>query len=163
MVSGVGANTQLAKITLAGVPPTPGVAAEIFRVVADEGSNVDMMVQNPSGAGSTATDISLAMPRCDARRVVAGLMAARPTIGFHALHYDVGIAKLSLHGLGIRSDPLIFPRLFRALSDVGAKVDMISTSDMHIDVITPIEALDRALSAVQFTFGLDLERERRLG
>ncbi len=155
IIAGVAHDRSEAKVTVVGVPDHPGMAAEIFRVVAESEANIDMIVQNVSGADTGRTDISFTLPKTDGQRTVQALDRARGTIGFESLQYDDQIGKLSLIGAGMRSNPGVSATFFKALSDANVNIEMISTSEIRISVVTREDQLDEAVRAVHSAFGLD--------
>ena len=137
------------------MPDVPGKAARIFEVVASAGVNIDMIVQNVSVAATGLTDISFTMPATDGAAGTQALTEHQPDIGFRSLQYDDTIGKLSLIGAGMRSHPGVSARLFAALSDAGVNIEMISTSEIRISVVTRADSLDEAVRAVHTAFELD--------
>jgi aspartate kinase len=162
VVSGVAADKGQAKITVIGIPDLPGKAAELFKVVAEADSNIDMIVQNtPTGSDVTdrVSDISFTLPLADLGRVAGVLDAAKSEIGFRELEQDADIGKLSIVGAGMRTHSGVSATLFKALADAGINIEMISTSEIRISVITSSKQLDDAARAVHTAFGLDSEVE----
>ena len=103
IVAGVAHDTSEAKVTVVGVPDIPGKAADIFKVISDANSNIDMIVQNPSRAGAGATDISFTVPLNQGKDTIAALRAAQERIGFEDIAHQRNIGKISLIGAGMRS------------------------------------------------------------
>lgn len=155
IISGVAHDRSEAKVTVVGVPDIPGKAAEIFGIVAGAHSNIDMIVQNVSTHGSGHTDISFTLPIVEGADALAALKAAQEKVGYESIEYDEQIGKLSLIGAGMRSNPGVSYRFFRALSDAGVNIDMISTSEIRISVVTSADLLDTAVRAVHAAFELD--------
>ncbi|WP_263731383.1 aspartate kinase [Cellulomonas sp. SG140] len=159
IISGVAHDRSEAKITVVGVPDVPGKAAKIFTVVAGAGVNIDMIVQNVSAARTGLTDISFTLPATDGTVAMAALAEHQPEIGYASLQYDDTIGKLSLIGAGMRSHPGVSAKLFEALSEAGVNIEMISTSEIRISVVTRADSLDEAVRAVHTAFGLDTESD----
>jgi len=155
IIAGVAHDRSEAKITIVDVPDVPGKAARIFEVVAGAGVNLDMIVQNVSVAATGRTDISFTLPASDGAAATAALTEHQPDIGFTSLQYDDTIGKLSLIGAGMKSHPGVSARLFAALSDAGINIEMISTSEIRISVVTRADQLDEAVRAVHTAFDLD--------
>jgi aspartate kinase len=155
IIAGVAHDRSEAKITVVGVPDVPGKAARIFEVVAGSGVNIDMIVQNVSVAATGLTDISFTLPASDGAAGTAALTEHQPDIGFQSLQYDDTIGKLSLIGAGMKSHPGVSARFFAALSDAGINIEMISTSEIRISVVTRADSLDDAVRAVHTAFDLD--------
>ncbi len=159
IISGVAHDRSEAKITVVGVPDVPGTAARIFEVVAGAGANIDMIVQNISVASTGRTDISFTLPEEDGPIATTALNAVREAIGFESIQLDDQIGKLSLIGAGMKSHPGVSAKLFGALRDAGVNIEMISTSEIRISVVTREDNLDAAVRAVHTAFELDTEAE----
>ena len=155
IISGVAHDRSEAKITVAGVPDRVGVAAQIFRIVAAAGVNIDMIVQNISAATTGRTDISFTLPRDDGQAAMAALNGAQPDIGFETLLYDDRIGKVSLIGAGMRSHPGVSATFFGALADAAVNIEMISTSEIRISVVVDQKDVDLAVTAAHRAFDLD--------
>ena len=155
IISGVAHDDSEAKITVVGVPDKPGMAARLFEVVAGAGANIDMIVQNVSAASTGRTDISFTLPHASTPSTMAALDAARGEIGYDSLESDDQIGKLSLVGAGMKSNPGVSARLFGALRDANINIEMISTSEIRISVVTRADSLDDAVRAVHRAFDLD--------
>ncbi len=155
IVTGVAADTSEAKITVVGVPDVPGKAARIFTIVADTDANIDMIVQNVSAALTGLTDISFTVPKSDAHKVLTALTAHQPEVGFDSLQHDDQIGKLAVVGAGMRTNAGVSAKLFTALSDAGINIEMISTSEIRISVVTRADQLNEAVRVVHSAFGLD--------
>ena len=159
IISGVAHDRSEAKVTVVGVPDKPGEAAIIFETIADAQINIDMIVQNVSAAATGLTDISFTLPKTDGQRAMSALQARQSEIGFDTLVYDDNIGKVSLVGAGMRTHPGVSAAFFRALSDAGVNVEMISTSEIRISVVTRTEDVHAAVTAVHSAFGLDVAEE----
>ena len=155
IITGVAGDLSEAKITVAGVPDVPGKAAEIFTIVAKTGANIDMIVQNVSAASTGLTDISFTLPKAEGEKVLTVLRAEQDVAGFAALQYDDQIGKLAVVGAGMRTSSGVSAQLFRALSDAGINIEMISTSEIRISVVTRADTLADAMRVVHTAFGLD--------
>jgi aspartate kinase len=159
IITGVAGDLSEAKITVVGVPDTPGKAADIFTIVAKTGANIDMIVQNVSAASTGRTDISFTLPKSDAEKVLTALRAEQPEVGFESLQHDDQIGKLSVVGGGMRTNAGVSAQLFTALKDAGINIEMISTSEIRISVITRADILHHAVQIVHTAFGLDGDSE----
>jgi aspartate kinase len=157
IISGVAHDRSEAKITVVGVPDVPGTAARIFEVVAGSGANIDMIVQNVSVARTGLTDISFTLPEGDGPAAMSALTRIQGEVAYDSLQYDDQIGKLSLVGAGMRSHPGVSAKLFGALRDAGINIEMISTSEIRISVVTRADDLDDAVRAVHSAFDLDAE------
>ncbi|MBN3932444.1 aspartate kinase [Streptomyces verrucosisporus] len=159
LISGVAHDTSEAKITVVGVPDKPGEAAKIFRAIADGELNIDMVVQNVSAASTGLTDISFTLPKTDGRRAIEALERAKASIGFDSLRYDDQVAKISLVGAGMKTNPGVTATFFEALSGAGVNIELISTSEIRISVVTRKDDVNEAVRAVHTAFGLDSESD----
>ena len=159
IIAGVAHDLGDAKVTVVGVPDRPGEAAAIFRAVADASVNLDMIVQNVSAASTGRTDVTFTCPKADGQAALAALGAVKVEIGFEDLLYDDDIAKISLVGAGMRSHPGVSATFFSALSDAGVNVEMISTSEIRISIVTRAADAAKAVQAVHTAFGLDADGE----
>ena len=159
IITGVAGDLSEAKITVVGVPDVPGKAADIFSVVAKTGANIDMIVQNVSAASTGLTDISFTLPKAEGEKVLTVLRAGQSEMGFESLQYDDQIGKLAVVGAGMRTSSGVSAQLFRALSDAGINIEMISTSEIRISVVTRADTLADAMRVVHTAFGLDGDAE----
>ena len=159
IVAGVAHDLSEEKVTVIGVPDIPGKAAHIFEVIAQADTNVDMIVQNVSTAGSGKTDITFTVPKTQGDRVVSALREAQTEIGFEDIEQDNKIGKVSLVGAAMRSNAGVSATFFRALHEAGINVDLISTSEIRISIVTHEDKLAKAVEAIHTAFGLDTEQE----
>ncbi|OAA23616.1 aspartate kinase [Frankia sp. EI5c] len=154
IIRGVAHDLSEAKVTVVGCPDKPGVAAAVFRAVADADVNLDMIVQVGSVAGSGRTDISFTLPKSDGKTALAALEKVHDKIGFDRTLYDDHIGKVSLIGAGMKSHPGVSARFFGALADAGVNVEIISTSEIRISVVVRDTDLPVAVRAVHTAFEL---------
>ncbi|MEU0396447.1 aspartate kinase [Streptomyces sp. NPDC006208] len=159
IISGVAHDVSEAKITVVGVPDKPGEAAAIFRTIADAEINIDMVVQNVSAATTALTDISFTLPKTDGAKAIDALEKAKSAIGFDSLRYDDQIGKISLVGAGMKTNPGVTASFFEALSDAGVNIELISTSEIRISVVTRGDDVNEAVRAVHTAFGLDSDSD----
>jgi aspartate kinase len=157
IISGVAADLSEAKITVIGVPDVPGKAAQIFTLVAATDANIDMIVQNVSTAATGLADISFTLPKSEGARVLKALDDDKRLVGFHSLQYDDQIGKLALVGAGMRTNAGVSAKLFTALFEAGINIEMISTSEIRISVVTRADTINEAVRVVHSAFGLDGE------
>ena len=155
IIAGVAHDRSEAKVTVVGVPDRPGMAAQIFEAVTVAQINIDMIVQNVSATDTGLTDISFTLPKTDGTAAVEALQRIQGEVGFSSIQYDDQIGKLSLVGAGMRSNPGVSATFFKALANAGVNIEMISTSEIRISVITRDDLLDEAVRAVHTAFGLD--------
>jgi aspartate kinase len=153
LISGVALDTDEAKVTLERVPDRPGVAATVFRAIADGSISIDMIVQNVSHAG--ATDLSFTAPRADLPRVRDVMERLVKEIGADSYTIDDGIAKLSLVGAGMKSHPGVAADMFDSLAGENVNIEMISTSPIRISCVIREADGERAVRVVHARFDLD--------
>ena len=151
-ISGIAHDTSEAKVTISGVPDRPGIAARVFRPLADAGVNVDMIVQNVSEAGHT--DISFTLPVTDLPRAEPILAATADAVGARGFAADTDIAKISLVGAGMKTHPGVAADMFDALADAGVNIEIISTSSIRISCVIRANEVEQAVRAVHDRFRL---------
>ncbi len=153
VIRGVSLDKNQAKVTLLGVPDRPGMAARIFKALADAAINVDMIVQNVShGAKDPATDLSFTVDKADllkARKVIDGLKAE---VGYADVISNEKMGKLSIVGVGMRSHSGVAARMFETLAKEGVNISMISTSEIKISVVIDLAKGPDAMKAVHAAF-----------
>ncbi|WP_129657039.1 aspartate kinase [Rothia uropygialis] len=159
LISGVAHDRTQAKVTVVDVPDVPGYAAKIFGSLNDAKINLDMIVQNVSTRSEARTDISFTLPQDQGDTAIEVLKGVQAEIGFADIEYNDAIGKLSLVGAGMKSNPGVSFHFFDALSRAGVNIDMISTSEIRISVITRADLLDDAVRAVHTAFDLDADGE----
>ncbi len=164
IISGVAHDRSEAKVTVVGCPDKPGVAASVFRALADAGVNLDMIVQVGSVSVGTASqagraDISFTVPEADGAHAIQALEKVRPEIGFERTVYDEHIGKVSLIGAGMKSHPGVSATFFGALADAGINVEIISTSEIRISVVVRDSDVPGAVRSVHDAFELGGEDE----
>ncbi|WP_427870517.1 aspartate kinase [Leucobacter luti] len=159
IITGIAAEKSEAKVTVGGVPDVPGKAAQIFEIVAKTHANIDMIVQNVSAADTNRTDISFTVPLGDGRRVIQALEAEREVLEFETLQYDDQIAKVAVVGAGMRTSTGVSAQLFRALYEADINIEMISTSEIRISVVTRADLMEKAVRVLHTAFGLDSDTD----
>jgi aspartate kinase len=152
LISGVTHDLSEAKVTLFGVPDRPGIAATIFGAVAEEGVNVDMIVQNVSRDGRT--DVSFTAPKDVLGRLSEVMERVRTEIGAEGFQIDDGVGKVSLVGAGMKSHPGVAAQMFAALAAEGINIEMISTSTIRVSCVVRADDAERAVRAIHERFEL---------
>lgn len=152
VIRGVAVDKNQAKVTISGVPDRPGIAARVFKAIADANINIDVIVQNVSEKG--LTDISFTVAANEAAKAARVLQPVVGEIGAREVRSTEGIAKLSVVGIGMRSHPGVAAKMFETLAKEGINIDMISTSEIKISVIIKLAEADRAARAVHDAFAL---------
>lgn len=155
IISGIAHDTSEAKVTILGVPDRPGVAAKIFRPLADGEVNVDMIVQNASSDGRT--DVFFTLPKDELKRAAPILESIRVDVGAAGIATDPDIAKVSLIGAGMKTHPGVAADMFDALSESGINIEIISTSSIRISCVVRAAEVERAVKAIHSRFGLSDE------
>jgi aspartate kinase len=159
IISGVAHDTSEAKVTILGVPDRPGVAARMFRPLADEGVNIDMIVQNVSADGRT--DISFTIPTDDLARAEPLLRAVADEVSALGLETDRDIGKVSLVGAGMKSHPGVAADMFDALADAGINIEIISTSSIRVSCVIRAGEVEKAVRVIHERFKLAEEAVMR--
>ena len=153
VIRGVSLDKNQAKVTLVAVPDKPGVAARIFKALADAAVNVDMIVQNVShDSDSRATDLSFTMDKPDLPKATRVIDSLKPEIGFASAISDEDIAKLSIVGVGMRSHSGVAAKMFETLSSNDVNIEMIATSEIKISVVISLGKCETAMKAVHSAF-----------
>lgn len=158
IVSGVATDDTQSKVTVIGVPDVPGKAGEIFSIVAESGANIDMIVQNVSTKENHLSDISFTLPHSDRVKVVEALKIRQSEVGYESISYDDEIGKLSVVGSGMKTNSGVSAKLFGALAKGGINIEMISTSEIRISVVTRADQLKDATRIVHSAFELDSDQ-----
>jgi aspartate kinase len=154
-VRGIAEESNVAKITVVGVPDRPGVAAAIFEPLGAAGISVDVIVQNIGR--SRRTDLTFSVAESDLKAAVKLVKAAAKTIGATRVASAGGIAKLSIVGTGMLGMPGIAGRMFRALADAGINIEMISTSEIRITCLVARDQVQKGVRVLHKAFDLDAE------
>jgi aspartate kinase len=152
-VAGVAADLNQAKLTLVRVPDRPGIAAHVFGPIAAAGIVVDMIIQNASADGTT--DLTFTVPRDDYEKARKTLDALAHDIGAETIRGDLGVAKVSIVGLGMRTHAGVAARMFDVLSKAGVNIQMISTSEIKISVVVDANYVELAQRVLHDAFVTD--------
>jgi aspartate kinase len=143
-----------AKVTVSGVPDQPGIAARLFRRLADSDVNVDMIVQNVSDHG--VTDISFTVPKNDLEAAVGVCSSLAGELGATGVTSDADVARVSIIGAGMKSNPGVAATMFATLANDGINIEMISTSAIRISCVVREQQVEDAVGALHTAFGLDV-------
>ena len=155
LVSGITYNRDEAKVTLTGVPDSPGIAASIFGALADGNINVDMIVQNISADG--CTDMTFTVGKDDLVRATDLLEKARDILGYEKMISDSNVVKVSVVGVGMRSHTGVALRMFCALAEKSINIQVISTSEIKVSVLIAEEYTELAVRTLHTAYGLDAD------
>jgi aspartate kinase len=153
IVTAVTDDTSEAKITIDGVPDRPGIAAQLFRTLADAGVNVDMIVQNTGTNGLTAISFTVALTDLEKASTICG--EVKEAIGATSVTTDDAIGRVSIIGAGMKSSPGVTALMFETLSSNGINIEMISTSSIRISCLVRAEKVADAVRFLHTAFGLD--------
>jgi aspartate kinase len=153
-ISGIAYSRDEAKITLVGLPDRPGIAAYIFGVLADNHINVDMIVQSAS-ADKTQTDITFSLGSLDLEKAIGVLKAEEKKLKYNDILGDVDVAKISIIGTAMRTQPGIAKTMFSVLAEKGINLHVISTSEIKISVLVDTDYTELAVRSLHDAFQLD--------
>ncbi|MGH3626783.1 MAG: aspartate kinase [Sciscionella sp.] len=159
LITGVAHDRSEAKITVTGVPDRAGVAARIFRIIAENEIDIDMVLQNVSSTASGRTDITFTLSKANGPKGVTALEKAKDELGFGQVLYDDHVGKVSLVGAGMRSHPGVTATFCEALSEAGVNIEIINTSEIRISVLIRDTQLDDAVRAIHGAFELGGDSE----
>ncbi len=152
VVTGITSSENEAKITLKGIPDKPGIAAEIFGILAGNNINVDMIVQNITDDGKFAS-LTFTVPREDEKKAVKELKFSE--IKFKKIHSNNSICKISIVGVGMKSNVGVAQKMFETLAKKNINIQVISTSEIKISVLIDLPKKKEALNALHKTYGLN--------
>ena len=155
IVSAVVSDSSEAKLTVTGVPDRPGIAARLFRALADRSINVDMIEQNVSQAGMT--DISFTVPHADLATATEVSQSLQPELAAREVTADHDIATVSIIGAGMKTHPGVSATMFETLAAEGINIEMISTSSIRLTCVVRAEVVDKAVVALHRAFKLEGE------
>ena len=150
IISGVTHDISEAKVSIIGVPDRPGIAAKVFRALADAGVNIDMIVQNVSQDG--AATISFTLPKTDVPIATPILEVLSKDLGASRVEHDPDVAKISLIGAGMKSHPGVAADMFDALAEAGINIEIISTSSIRVSCVIRADQVQRAVEVVHARF-----------
>ncbi|KAB8288370.1 aspartate kinase [Bifidobacterium ramosum] len=156
VISGIAHDRSEALATVRGVPNEPGMAAKVFTELASAGINVDMIVQ--AGASVGTADISFTVPEATVKQVQDVLLDKHEELGYRSFDVDTNVGKVAVVGVGMKTHSGLAAKFFNALSEKGINVLMISTSEIRIAALVPLEQLDDAVRALHTAYGLDADQ-----
>jgi aspartate kinase len=154
LITAVTHSTGEARVTLLGVPDTPGAAGRLTTALASAGVNVDMIVQNEPETDGRAADMSFTVPRDELPQAEAALEPLVRELGIAELRSDEAMGKVSIVGAGMRTNPGVAAKVFTVLGDQGINIEMISTSSIRISCVIRSEHVPSAVRALHSAFGL---------
>ena len=153
IVSAVTSDVSEVKLTMTRVPDRPGIAAMLFRGLADELVNVDMIVQNTSHDGTT--DISFTVPKNELAAATRVTESLRSSLGAEEVLIDENVAQVSVVGAGMKSNPGVTATMFEALANGGINIEMISTSPIRISCMVAGDRADDSVRILHSAFELE--------
>ena len=159
-ISGIAYSPDEAKITIIGLPDKPGIAAGVFGALADQQVNVDMIVQSASSA-TKKTDISFSVGRDDLKKAVDIIHKIESKLEFESLDASPNVAKISVVGTAMRTQPGVAKTMFETLASKGVNMHVISTSEIKISVLIDSEYTELAVRSLHTAYGLDDAMEQR--
>ena len=149
-ITGIAKDEKVARVTVAGLPDSPGAAFKVFSTIARVGINVDVIVQNSARNGEN--DITFTVALADVEKAQQALEDRKGLIGFESVVVDKNIAKVSVVGAGMMSSMNIAALVFEALNDESINIQMITTSEIKISCIIAKDEADRAVSSIHKKF-----------
>jgi len=154
LVTAVTHSTDEARITLMGLPDTPGVAGRVLTALSEANVNVDMIIQNEPQSDGALADMSFTVPRGDAEAALDALVPVKEELGIGGIDSDESMGKVSIVGAGMKSHPGVAARTFSVLGDAGVNIEMISTSPIKISCVIREEAVEEAVRRLHAAFEL---------
>ena len=157
LIAGVAADRNEARITLTGVPDQPGTVAQVVNPLADAGIQFDMIV-HAATPNTGSSDLTFTVPRASLAQAMAVIEQLRGSIGYAELIHDDAVAKVSIVGVGIRSNPQLAAKMFEVLAERQINLLAVSTSEIKISALIAEANLDLAVRVLHTAFGLDAEQ-----
>ncbi|WEV68444.1 ACT domain-containing protein [Bifidobacterium sp. ESL0769] len=156
VISGVAHDRTESLVTVRGVPDEPGMAARVFTELAKSGINIDMIVQ--AGASTGKADISFTVPDATVKTVEKALDGKKTKLGYDSYFVNTNVGKVAVVGVGMKTHSGLAAKFFEALSAEHINVMMISTSEIRIAALVPLDQLDDAVRALHTAYGLDADQ-----
>jgi len=157
-IAGIAADRNEGRITLTGIADRPGMVAAVMQPLADAGLSVDMIV-HAATEGQKASDLTFTVPRASLAQAAAVLEAKKGEIHFDDIHTDDSVAKVSIVGVGIRSNPELAAKMFATLAERGINLLTVSASEIKVSVLVKEDEMELAVRVLHSAFGLDAARE----
>jgi aspartate kinase len=157
LIAGIAADRNEARITLTGVPDKPGTVAQVIGPVAEAGIQVDMIV-HAATPNTGSSDLTFTVPRASLAQAMAVIERRKGEIGYADLVHDDSVAKVSIVGVGIRSNPQLAATMFEVLAERQINLLAVSTSEIKVSALIAEDQLDLAVRVLHSAFGLDAER-----
>ena len=157
LIAGIAADRNEARVTLTGVPDRPGTVAAAINPVAESGISVDMIVHAATPNDGTS-DLTFTVPRASLSQAMAAIEQRKGEIGYDGLVTDDAVAKVSIVGVGIRSNPQLAAKMFEVLAERQINLLAVSTSEIKVSALIAEAELDLAVRVLHTAFGLDAEQ-----
>jgi len=157
LIAGIAADRNEARITLTGVPDQPGTVAQVIGPIAEAGIQVDMIV-HAATPNTGSSDLTFTVPRASLAQAMAVIEDRKGTIGYADLIHDDAVAKVSIVGVGIRSNPQLAAKMFDVLAERQINLLAVSSSEIKVSALIAEDQLDLAVRVLHTSFGLDAEQ-----
>jgi aspartate kinase len=157
LIAGIAADRNEARITLTGVPDKPGTVAQVIGPIADAGIQVDLIV-HAATPNTGSSDLTFTVPRASLAQALAVIEERRSAIGYAGIVHDDAVAKVSIVGVGIRSNPQLAARMFEVLADRQINLLAVSTSEIKVSALIAEQELELAVRVLHTAFDLDAEQ-----
>ena len=157
LIAGIAADRNEARITLTGVPDKPGTVAAAISTIAEAGIPVDMIV-HAATPNSGASDLTFTVPRASLSQALSVIESRRGDVGYDGLVHDDAVAKVSIVGVGIRSNPQLAAKMFEVLAERQINLLAVSTSEIKVSALIAESELELAVRVLHTAFGLDAEK-----
>ncbi len=162
VVSGIAYDKNIARVSILGVPDVPGMLAKVFGALADEGINVDVIVQSGALQNGEA-NFSFTTSLSDHDRAIQAIEAIKERVPFRGVESELGLVKISIVGAGMVSNPGVAAKMFRIISEQGVSIKMVSTSEIKVSCVVEREPLQDIIRALHTGFGLDSDQQAFVG
>ena len=159
LIAGIAADRNEARVTLTGVPDQPGTVAQVITPIAEAGIQVDMIV-HAATPDSGASDLTFTVPRASLSQAMAVIEQRKASIGYASLIHDDAVAKVSIVGVGIRSNPQLAAKMFEVLAERTINLLAVSTSEIKVSALIAESELELAVRVLHTAFGLDAPAEQ---
>jgi aspartate kinase len=156
LIAGIAADRNEARVTLTGVPDKPGTVAQVISPIAEAGIQVDMIV-HAATPDTGASDLTFTVPRASLAQAMAVIEQRKDEIGYRELIHDAAVAKVSIVGVGIRSNPQLAAKMFEVLAERQINLLAVSSSEIKVSALIAEDQLDLAVRVLHTAFGLDQE------
>jgi aspartate kinase len=157
LIAGIAADRNEARVTLTGVPDKPGTVAEVIGPIAEAGIQVDMIV-HAATPDTGSSDLTFTVPRASLAQALAVIEQRKDQIGYDRLIDDDTVAKVSIVGVGIRSNPQLAAKMFEVLADRQINLLAVSSSEIKVSALIAEDQLELAVRVLHTAFGLDTEQ-----